>query len=245
MRSLRLVLVAVAVGSLGACVDNDRSLTITHFVPPTSGSSGCVIDSAGMLSITQGTWDLDVATGLGLGYELFFAIANQLMAVTTTSGTPTVDNQAFYVNSYDVTLEPIGAIEAGLPASKRSFNVATGTQRLAPGDKAGASVEAISPELVPGLAAVSGTPLGSIIAHVRPVATRANEQVVGAYVGFPIRVCKGCLSNSVNGAFPACPLPKGSTVEVGNGCNLSQEEPVTCCAASPQLLCGAAAPLAP
>jgi hypothetical protein len=236
-----MVLVAVAVGTLGACVDNDRSLTITHFIPPNSGSTGCVVDSAGMTSITQGTWDLDVAGGLGLGYDLFFAVVNQLMADTTTSPTPTVDNQAFYISSYDVTLEPVGAIEAGLPTSRRSFNVATGTQRLGPGDKAAAEVEAVPADLVPGLAAVSATPLGSIVAHVRPVATRANEEVVSAYVSFPIRVCKGCLSNAVNGAFPACPLAIGTTIDPGNSCNPSQEEPVTCCAANPMLLCGSAA----
>ena len=221
----RMVLLALTVGALGACVDNDRSLTITHFVEATASMGACTVPTDDMTTISQGAWDVELAKLFGLGYVLSFNVENQLQVQTGT----TIDEQAYYINSYDVQLEPIGAVATGLPAGNRNFNVPSGSIRLAPGDIAGASVLALPPDLIGGLDSLTQDPLGTILVHLRPVATRAEEQVVGAYVQFPIEICKGCLTNATTGNFPSCPLPAMSTVNPGNACNPSADLSVTCC----------------
>jgi hypothetical protein len=230
--SLRRFLVGVVAVTLSGCVDNDRSLTITKFVDP---MEGCVIDGTATLGKIKGVWDVGLAATFDTSYAVFFGIKNALMPLSSSP----IEQQAFYVNSYDVQLEPIGAVEAAVPSGRREFNVPVGSQRLGPGDTGGDAVVALPADLAKGLAALSADPLGTIVVHVRPVATRAEEQVHGAYAGFPVEICNGCLTEN----FGPCPVPAGTMIDTGGVCGL-QDEPITCCESSAGLICGAAVPIA-
>ena len=225
----------LALAGLGACADNDRSLSITHFVPPKTSNGACTIDPAVAVVTTRGVWDLDLATGFSVGYDVYFVVQSNLMALSSAP----IDTQAFYVSSFDVELEPQGAVAVAIPPDRRNFNYPTGSVRLAPGDSQAEEVQVIPPDLLPGIAALS-PPYGTIVARIRPVATRAEEQFEGAFVDFPVEMCKGCLSGSID----ACPLPTGTTALEGNACNFSVDQAVTCCDAAGRLLCGKDAPIA-
>lgn len=237
MLSAGLALVAMS----GGCVGNDLSLSITRFIPPSSGGSAgaCVFDAASILNQTRGVWDVEVAKFFPIGYNVNFIVKNNLESKTTTG----IETQAFYVNSFDVVLVPEGPIIAAIPPSRREFNFKSGSIRVGPADSVSAYVEAIAPDLTAAIAAIPAEPLGLVTVQVRAVGTRGEQETASAYSSFPIEVCKGCLSNSKAGSFPGCPLPLNTDVLPGNPCNPSQDQGVTCCTpdANKSLLCGNAA----
>jgi hypothetical protein len=80
----------------------------------------------------------------------------------------------------------------------------------------------------------------TVTAHVRPVATRSGDQIVGGAFDFPIDLCVNCLAQSLG----TCPLPMGTPVK-DVGCCPQQDDSFTCCTnASGAALCGASAPVA-
>ena len=217
--------------ALGGCVDNDASLSIDRFLPPDPASlatGSCKFDPTVATNITRGTYDVSIAVLTGSGYFANFEVKNNLLE----NATQPIETQYYYVNSFDVELEVKGPIQTAIPASARNFNYQSGTIRLAPAGKAAASSVAIKPEWVPALAALAGVDMqGSIIMHVRPVSTRGENQVVGAFATFPIDVCFGCLSGgglTSSGSFPPCPSLRASP-SPGNACNVAQDLPIDCC----------------
>jgi hypothetical protein len=241
--SFRRYLATFALVALGGCVADDRSLTINDFVAPVVAGSSCTIDP-GAMSLASGTWDVLIASqGVPqeqLGYDLFLAVQNNIALQPGM----TIDTASFFVNSFDVELETIGPVGNAIPDSMRQFNYPASSVRVTPGSVVGGHVEAVPGSLAGPIAGLSDDPLGTIVAHVRPVATRAEEQVVGAFAEFPIKVCNGCLTNDDKShAFPTCASLAAAMAAplTGNACNISQDAPVTCCNQSTSLLCGSAA----
>ncbi len=101
-------------------------------------------------------------------------------------------------------------------------------------------IEALPASAAKALA--SNIPAGgvfTVIASMRPVGMRENDQVVGGPVGFPIDLCMGCLDSVV-----PCPLPVGSMPM--DPCFPQQDDPSTCCSdpTTGMVTCGSAAPVA-
>ena len=231
--------------TLGGCVANDLSLTITRFIPPDPSAAMmgmCKLDPEITTNLTRGIYDANLGSATSAGYFVNFVVKSNLQAATIAP----IETQAYYINSFDVELELQGAVKTVIPESKRRFNYASGSVRLTPGSSASASAIAIKPEFADAIATLNTDDPGLVIAHVRPVATRAEEQVVGAFVSFPIQICRGCLTGSTT--YPDCPLPKGTIVPPGNACNPAQDLAVGCCGRvdanmNTTLACGSAAPI--
>jgi hypothetical protein len=236
-----VVLVSAAL-ALGGCVANDISLSINEFVGADASMAAtgiCEIDSTS-IAITRGVYDATLAQALDTGYSANFSVTNNLETVTTED----IELQAYYISSFDVEIIPEGASTGGahaaIPSSMRQFNYSVGSQRLAPGETAFFSVQAIPASDAAAFVAEGG---GSIEVRVRPVATRAEEQQTGAYTSFPVDICLGCLTGTTN--YPACStLPTSFVPLIGNVCNYAQDAAVTCCTKSGTLICGSNVKLA-
>jgi hypothetical protein len=212
--------------ALGGCVDNDISLSINNFVGPDvtmAATNVCEFDSASV-GITRGVYDAALGQKLNTGYSADFVVTNNLEMVTTED----VDTQAYYITSFDVEIVPQGTPDGGahmaIPPMARKFSYSVATQRLAPGDSAYFSVQAIPASEAGNFVDTGG---GAIEVRVRPVATRAEEEQHGAYSSFPVDICVGCLTGTTS--YPPCSELKGQTPLIGNVCNYAQDEPVTCC----------------
>lgn len=231
-----------ALSILGGCVDNDTSLSINRFIPPDPAALGagmCKFDPSLMLNQTRGTYDLSLAKVFKTGYDANFVVANNLLKIDNAP----VDTQYYYVSAFDVTLEVSGPIQTVIPATKRQFSFPSGTIRLAPAGVAAAYAQVIDPHFVQAMIDLQVDEPGSILAHIRPVATRGENQVTGAWADFPIDICNNCLSGVSDSGFGACPINSAAPA-VGNVCNPSQDVPIDCCKisqTSDALACGNAA----
>ena len=234
-----LVLFAT-MATLGGCVDNDVSLTISRFIPPDPASltSGmCKFDPTVTVNQTRGSYDLAMANVIHSGYYANFVVSNNLQPLSGVR----IDTQDYSVSSFDVVLDVTGPITQVIPPSARSFNYKSGTIRLLPGGLAAANAQVIDPQYVAQMIALKVDQPGTILAHIRAVATRGENQIVSAYSDLPIDVCNDCLTGAAKG-FPACPVPSPTPLE-GNACNPAQDFAIQCCNAasggSVSLLCGA------
>jgi hypothetical protein len=226
----------LAAGAAG-CVENDVSVSIDKFVAP---QDDCTIDPEGLIQ-GDGTYDVRIAAQYDEGYSIFFAVTNNL---PTRENVP-VEVQAYYVQSYDVEIVPNNEDAQVLYSGGKSFSAATSTVRLAPGGTAAGSILAIQPGELDALAAQELDALVTV--RLRPVMTRAEEQVVGAYASFPLRICTGCLVRPTAG-IRACPLAEA--VE-NAGCRFAADAPIVCCENTNTALgqtglrCGVDAPFVP
>ena len=234
VRRTALLLGLASIAVSGGCVTNDISLVITEFVPLIDGACGA--DPASMTLVSRGVYDVGVGSGLGLGYTVGFIVKNNL---STMSGVA-VDTQVFFVESYDVELEVPTALQPAIPIDQRSFNVPTATARIAPAGAIGTHLPVFTPKQVLAMASIPDTlgGFGDLLVHIRPIATRAEEQHTFAAATFPLEVCNGCLSGGTLGRSCAALPAKGSPYHKGNSCNLAADEAVDCCVNAGQLFCG-------
>ncbi len=244
-RPLLAALGLVGALSAGGCVENDISLSITRFIPAdraASMSGQCLYDPMAIVSSTSGLYDIALGKLFNTGYDVAFVVRNNLITLPNTS----VETQAYYLRSFNVTLDVTGPAQAFLSGVEaREFGVPTGTIRLAPGEVAANIATVIKAGALDGLVDIATTERSSIIANIAPVATRAEEQQIGAASSFPIDICNGCLTDK---SFPFCSTLTVKMALPGNGCNPAADAPVTCCttgsAADPgPVVCGANVPL--
>lgn len=232
-RYLTALLALVALSGAGGCVDNDISLSIEGFVPQSAGT--CSIEPSVTSFKGGGVLDARIADSYGVGYLVPFVVQNQLTARSNIA----VDVQAYYIEGYDVELQVTGPAEAVIPAAQRTFFAPAATVRLGPQDSVGQSITVLRDVDFGALA--NATETSDVLVRLRPVATRAEERVNGAYSNFPITLCSGCLI--ANRPLPtSCPIagtvPDGLA---GNECNPAADEPIGCCSSGGVLTCGAAA----
>ena len=147
--------------------------------------------------------------------------------------TQPIETQYYYVNSFDVELEVQGPIQTAIPQSARNFNYQSGT--VSPGtcghrrSVVGRHQAGVG---APRWSALSGVASpGSIIMHVRPVSTRGENQVVGAFATFPIDVLLRLLVERSRGwvFVPRVPVVAPRRRPPGNACNIAQDVPIDCC----------------
>jgi len=206
----------------GGCVANDISMTIDKFIPP-DPEAECAIDPLTDLINDRGIYDARLAKKYDIGYALAFVVTNNLPARTTVP----IEVQAYFVQGYDVELVVDGPAAQLIPTSERSFFSPSSSVRLEPGGSASASIVAIKRGQLDAIADNLGNEDSNITVRVRPVATRAEEEVEGAFSSFPIVVCAHCLSGPVTPQ--PCPLPLDTPVSLGNVCNPAADQRITCC----------------
>ncbi|HEY2747737.1 MAG TPA: hypothetical protein VGL86_24110 [Polyangia bacterium] len=234
MKPALLLIVAAAAGATG-CASNDVSLSIIQ-MEAISRSTSCVAvaaGGAGTLGRDRGT--LDVSQLGTAGYLAVPVLRNNLMSLSNGA-----ELNAIQTTGANVKLMNVGGSALTLPSGQSSFFYAASAGRLDPGGAAPMFVEALPAAAAKALA--SNIPSGgvfTVIAELKPVGMRENDQVVGGPIDFPIDLCEGCLEET-----STCPLPKGSTPM--DPCFPGQDDPTVCCTDSMTgvVSCGSAAPVA-
>lgn len=231
---MKRALLLVAAAALGACSQNDVSLSIIQMqvVSPTNGCVA-IAASGGVVGRDRGL--LDLANVTSSGYIAVPVVRNNLQSLVNG-----VEYNSIQLTGANVKLTQVGGAALTLPSGQSEFFYPAAAGRLDPGGTSPMFVEALPAAAAKSLAGmVPSGGLFTLIAEIRPVGMRGGDQVTGGPVQFPIDLCTGCLNS-----LTACPLPKGTTAE--NPCFPQQDDPSICCtdAMSGSTLCGAAAPVA-
>lgn len=234
MKGALLLLATVAAGG---CQTNDLSMAITQ-MEAVSKPSCVAMPSTGSGTVGLSRGLLDVALVTGTGYVGVPVVRNQMLSHMVGMGT---ELNSLEVTGANVTLKVPSGAAAPLPSSMQAFFYNAAGGRIDPAQSTPLFIEVIPAAAAQMLA--SRIPSGgrfTVVATIKPVAYRANDQVIGGPIEFPIDLCQNCLLINAG----ACPLPKG-TVPATGGCFPQQDEPITCCTNSMGAAqCGAAAPIA-
>lgn len=230
-----LLLVAATVGAVG-CQNNDLSIAITSMQAITKPS--CMATSGMATGVGRERGLLDVSLVTSTGYVGIPVVRNQMMSRIVGTGT---ELNSIEVLGANVTLNLPGGGSAPLPANQQKFFYDSAVGRVDPAQAVPMFIEVVPAAAAMSLAGkIPANGLYTVIAEIKPVAMRANDQIVGGPIHFPVDLCQNCLLPSTG----ACPLPKG-TVPSSGGCFPQQDDAATCCTnASGALLCGSAAPVA-
>jgi len=220
-----LLLAAAAVGAVG-CADNDLSLSIVLMEDVRADAMCVATAGAGAVGLDHGLLDVARASLINVGYVATPVVRNNLPSRVLAGG---VEYNSIQLLGVNVELQTTAGAPA--PVSQSKFFVAAAAGRLDPQGSVPMPAEILS------LQAANALVGSTVIAIVKPVGMRANDQVVGGPMQFPISICSGCL-----GQAPPCPFPVG-TMPVSEGCRGPQDRPGQCCF-SGGFLCGAQAPVA-
>jgi hypothetical protein len=229
-----LLLVAASLGAVG-CQNNDLSLAIVSMQAVTKPSCMAVAGTAAGVGRDRGLLDVSLVTNTG--YVGIPVVRNQMMSRIIGTGT---ELNSIEVLGANVTLKLPSGAAAPLPSAQQKFFYDAAAGRIDPNNSAPMFIE-----VLPAAAAIALTskiPAGglfTVLAEIKPVGMRANDQIIGGPIHFPIDLCQNCLLINAG----TCPLPKGTVPAVG-GCFPQQDEPATCCSQGGALLCGSAAPIA-
>lgn len=229
-----LLLLAATVGSTG-CAENDLVLSITQMAAVTRATNCVASAMVGGVGRDRGL--LDVALVTTSGYIAAPVVRNDLLSNLT--GTSPERNRVTLIGANVTLLQPTGA-PATVPSGVQKFFYAAASGQIDPASSASMFVE-----VLPKAAAVALTPsipangLLTVIAQVRPVGTRAGDQIIGGATSFPVDLCNNCLRTT-----STCPLPVG-TMTTASGCFPQQDDASLCCtdATSGAVLCGTSAPV--
>lgn len=229
-----LLLVTAAVGAVGSvgCADNDLSISVQQMQAVTKMQM-CVASAAvGLAGRDRGV--LDVSLVQQSGYIAVPVVRNNLQTRLMTGG---VELNAIQLIGANVSLFTPAGAPLALPSGQQKFFYAAAGGRIDPGGTGVMFIEVIPAAAARSLAGgIMGTSFLTVVAEVRPVAMRANDQIIGAPLSFPIDLCTGCLRTS-----QACPLSAAGAV---GGCFPQQDDPIDCCTDSTgAVFCGAAAPV--
>ncbi len=234
MKPALLLLAAASVGAAG-CTNNDISLSILQMQAITQATQCVAMPGGGATGVVgRDRGLLDVALVTTAGYIAVPVIRNNLIA--SANG---LEYNAIQLLGANVKLTTAAGAPLGLPSGQQSFFYAAAAGRLDPGGSAPMFVEIVPASVAKSLAGtIPANGLLTVIADVSPVGMRANDQLVGGPVDFPVDLCNGCLTQSTT-----CPLPKGTVVV--DPCFPQQDDPTICCTdATGATFCGSAAPVA-
>lgn len=230
-----LLLCAVALVAPVGCANNDVSLSIIQMEAVTT-TTNCVANAmagAGMIGRDRGLLDVSLVTTSG--YIAVPVIRNNLVSLNNG-----VEYNAIQLSGANVKLTQVDGTALTLPSGQSSFFYAAAAGRLDPGGTAAMFVEVLPAPVAKSLAGmIPSGGLYTVMAEVRPVGDRQNDQVIGGNVNFPIDLCQGCLVQT-----STCPLPKGTMAM--DPCFPQQDDPSICCtdATTNVTSCGPAAPVA-
>jgi hypothetical protein len=229
-----LLLVAATVGAVG-CQNNDLSIAIISMQAVTKPNCMAVAGATAGVGRDRGL--LDVALVTNTGYVGIPVVRNQMMSRIVGTGT---ELNSIEVLGANVTLTLPSGAAAPLPSGQQKFFYDAAVGRVDPNNSAPMFIEVLPAAAAMSLASkIPAGGLFTVLAEIKPVGMRTNDQIVGGPIHFPIDLCQNCLLQNLG----ACPLPKG-TVPAPGGCFPQQDDPSTCCTMGGALLCGAAAPIA-
>jgi hypothetical protein len=231
MKGALLLLAAAIVGAAG-CTDNDLSLSIVQMEALTQDTMCIATSTQGGVAIATGTLDVS----FGVGYTAVPLVRNNLQPRAIAGG---VEFNAVQLQGANVKLMTTAGAPLPLPSGQIEVFRASAGGRLDPNGLGSMFIEAIPSDEAAALA--GRIPSGgayTVIAEMRPVGMKANDQVIGGPIDFPINLCNGCLRSSL-----ACPLPKD--LPLVTPCFIGQDVRGTCCTtAGGQYLCDATAKIA-
>jgi hypothetical protein len=233
MKAALLLLAAAIVGAAG-CTSNDLSLSVLQMQAITR-TNMCVAMASGTATLARDRGLLDASLVTTSGYIAVPVVRNNLVALQNN-----IEYNAIQLLGANIKLNDASGKTLTLPSGQSSFFYASAGGRLDPGISAPMFIEVLPPAVAHSLAGMIGaTGVFTVIAEIRPVGMRANDQVVGGPISFPIDICNGCLRPTP----AACPFPKGTVLT--DACFPQQDDPTVCCTdATGGTLCGAAAPIA-
>jgi hypothetical protein len=203
---------------------------------------GCTIPaSEGGLYLGQGT--LDVRASGGTGYLLFPLLKNDLPA----EGMGGVEPNRIALEGFDIDVKLV----AGPAAVSDLFGALAADPATAPlmryrepwsgSVEPGGGTTAASTVAFPSEAARllrDGNVLGDGDSARFEIEVRATGRTLSGGVKsdpfrYPLRICDGCLINSMTACPATAPVLQGGT------CNPGQDEPVDCCTSGADLICPA------
>lgn len=208
--------------------------------------AGCTIPAdKGALYQGEGTLDVRVPTTRDAAYLLFPLLQNDL----PVEGDMGVEPNRIALSGFEVDLRLVTGSQmaadffASLAADPASVDAALlryqspWSGSVAPGGGVtAASTSVFSAELARRLRDGNVLANGSeirVAAQVRAVGNKVSGRIKSDVFTYPIRVCDGCLINSIT----SCPAT--SAVLKGGVCNAGQDAPVDCCTQGADLVCPA------
>jgi hypothetical protein len=217
MHRLALILLA-----MGACVADggDEGFNIVHNLSP---GNTCTLAPGGAF-ISGGRIEVGSPNGYVLTPEF-------VSRITQSEGTDAQRTIALRGARIELTNAATGAAFAG--GKFTSLFAAS----LPPGGSSVAAFEVVPTSILDQVAVTADTRV-TILAKITPYGALggSGDELDGVEFQYPISVCSGCVAFNLG----ACPLPAGTMIPAGNGCNQFQDGQVGCCAtATGQLLCPA------
>jgi len=205
---------------------------------------GCTIPaSAGGLYVGQGTLDVRASAGSGTGYLLFPLLKNDLPG----EGMGGVEPNRIALDGFDIDLRmmdgPPEAMEYFATLAADPVTAALLRYRepwsgsVDPGGGTTAAITVAFPAEAARLLRASNT-LGDgggarVEVQVRATGRTLSGSLRSDPFKYPVRICDGCLINSIS----ACPAR--APVLQGGVCNPGQDAPVDCCTEGADLICPA------
>jgi len=205
---------------------------------------GCTIPaSAGGLYVGQGTLDVRASAGSGTGYLLFPLLKNDLPG----EGMGGVEPNRIALDGFDIDLRmmdgPPEAMEYFATLAADPVTAALLRYRepwsgsVDPGGGTTAAITVAFPAEAARLLRASNT-LGDgggarVEVQVRATGRTLSGSLRSDPFKYPVRICDGCLINSIS----ACPAK--APVLQGGVCNPGQDAPVDCCTEGADLICPA------
>lgn len=235
------LVVALAGLSLAACGGPTGQFYVLHNQVPTAG---CVIPAdKGALYQGEGVLDVRVPTSSDAAYLLFPLLENDLPA----EGQSGVEPNRIALSSFQVDVHfidgsaEVGAFFAGLagdPATAALLRYQTPwSGSVVPGGGTTAATTSAFPAAAARLLRDSNLlrdgSYARVEAKVRAVGSKLDGHITSDTFTYPIRICDGCLINSIT----ACPVT--GPVLKGGICNVGQDTPVDCCTEGAELICPA------
>jgi hypothetical protein len=242
LRLVRAASIVVATAALAGMACGGPTGTF-YVVQNQVAGPGCTIPgSAGALYLGQGTLDVRASAGTGSGYLLFPLLKNDLPA----EGNGNAEPNRIALDGFDIDVRLVdGPTEAfdvfGTVAADPATAVLLRYREawsgsVSPGGGTTAAATTVFPAEAARLLREAGA-LANASARVE-VRLRASGRTLSGSLKsdaftFPLRVCDGCLINSVS----ACPAK--APILQGGVCNPGQDELVDCCTAGADLICPA------
>lgn len=209
---------------------------------PLSGS--CAIP-ADVTNVYRGSGDLDVRlvqANAAVGYAVFPVMKNNLPPPEETADLNRIKVQAFDVDiglPADTLSGPIVDLFARLETDRPDllhYSIPFSASISSGGGNTSAAVDAIPADLAREIRTanfLSTTAFAYVTTtiHARGK-TDGNRSVTSDPFVFPVRVCDGCLIASVS----PCPVTS-EPANLGNACNVAQDDMVDCCSVGTGLVC--------
>ncbi|HEY4188427.1 MAG TPA: hypothetical protein VGP07_25355 [Polyangia bacterium] len=247
---------AVFLGALGALGALGTSLTLVaaggcgqppgqfFVVQNQSPGAGCTLPmGTGTAYQGEGTLDVRVPASSESAYTLFPLVENDFPSDGTDAAQP--NRVALSGFEVDVTFVDGSAAAAAMFTTMASDPTATGllhyqtpwSGSVAPGGGlTSASTSAFPAETAIRLrdsGVLADHAYVRVTANVRAVGDRRTGHVTSDVFKYPLRICDGCLINSIT----TCPAT--TAVLTGGICNPGQDSPVDCCTQGTALICPA------